>query len=227
MISDGLKKSWTKLQTWTKKSADLKAGQFADSDTNLLFFHACIDLVSMHILSTTSDLVTALLTVITFKFSNICLSIWIWKNHFSPQENITGTIMFSWSWNANNRSEKRIRYCMCLHRIIYSVTYITGVNAKKLLNNTLSQITGSDCQSQNRHSTKIWSMSWTCSWHATGLLSACLLLDYVSYKAGNSHTSEIWWTLKMVVYVEGGKWCLGPQSLTQKFVPCFLRCEYN
>ena len=58
--------------------------------------------------------------------------------------------------------------------------------------------------------------------------SAYLLLYYVSYEAGNSYTSEIWWTLKMAVYVEGCKWRPGPQKLTQKFVPLLsLRCEYN
>ena len=44
--------------------------------------------------------------------SNSRISAWVYEygqNHFSPQENITGTIMFSWSWNACNRSEKRIR----------------------------------------------------------------------------------------------------------------------
>ena len=149
------------------------------------------------------------------------------KSFFSPRElNWDNYVLLILKCKQQIRKTNKVLHVSASNHIL-SDLHLAGVNAKKLLTDILSQNTSSDCQSQNRNSTKIWSMSWTCSWHATGLLSACLLLDYVSYKAGNSHTSEIWWTLKMVVYVEGGKWCLGPQSLTQKFVPCFLRCEYN
>ena len=118
----------------------------------------------MHLLVTNSDLMTALQRVITFKILKYLPEYMnMDKSFFSPREHkCDNYVLLTLKCMQQIRKTNKVLHVSASNHIL-SDLHLAGVNAKKLLTDTLSQNTSSDCQSQNRHSTKIWSMSWNIS----------------------------------------------------------------
>ena len=94
--------------------------------------------------------------------SNFRISSWVYEYILTKGHNWDNYVLLILKYMQQIRKTDKVLHVSASNYILSDV-HLTSVNAKKLLSSTSSQIIGSDCQSQNRHLTKIWSMSWTSS----------------------------------------------------------------